>query len=292
MLRLALFLILALAAATPAGAQEPLTEASLRAMPPDALTRRLLGDFAAVAFPLPPEQQTRGPDDEGMIWFRFLTRPRASPEPGVCATEHLTIVFQPLGLPGPNTPLRPRSMAMTPAVFIVQDVRTARTSQWPNWPEDRLDRRSDTRRNEARARLNAACAEIDPRQIELVSADHAHQVGRAVALVADLLESAQAGRAPAPATCQDGAGRPLSNHDCLRALAALRLESLHRVKVVDGCWGMDRPRALAYYNRCFRAWLWDPQRRARIEIDFGFNWGRQELVRIDVRPLPVLTAHD
>ena len=44
---------------------------SLRAMPPDVLTRRLLGEFATVAFPLPPEQQTRGPDDEGLIWFRF-----------------------------------------------------------------------------------------------------------------------------------------------------------------------------------------------------------------------------
>lgn len=292
MLRLALLLTLALAVATPGAAEEPLTEASLRAMPPDALARRLLGDFAAVAFPLPSEQQTRGPDDEGMIWFRFLTRPRASPEPGVCATEHLTMVFQPLGMPGPNTPLRPRSMAMTPATFIVQDVQTARTSLWPNWPEDLHDRRSDTRRNEARARLDPACVEIDPRQIELVFADHAGQVGRAVALVADLLEAAQAGRTPVPATCQDLARSPLSNGDCLRLLAALRVGSLNHVELVDSCWGMDRPGGFELENRCLRVWLWDPQRRDRIEIDFIFRWFRQELIRIDVRPRPVLVAHD
>jgi hypothetical protein len=289
-MRALLLLALALAAATPAPAQEPLTEASLRAMPPDALSLRLLGESAAIAFPLPPEQQTRGAHYDGMIWIRFRTRPRASPEPGVCETAVLTILLEPLGAPGPDTPLRPRSMAMSPAEFIVQDLRTARTSMWPNWPEDILDRRSDARRIEARGRLDAACAAIDPRQAEPVFADHAGQVGRAVALVAAMLDSARAGRTPAPVACQDGAGSPLSNGNCLRLLAALRVESLNQVEMVDGCWGMDRPGAFALENRCLRARLWDAQRRDRIEIEFVFRWGRQELIRIAVQPKPVLTG--
>ena len=287
MLRLALFPILALAAATPAPAQEPLTEASLRAMPPDALTRRLLGEFGAVAFPLPPEQQMRVPDSHGMTWVRFLTRPRASFQQGVCETGFFTLLLEPLGAPGPDTPLRARSISASGAAFIVQDVRAARTSTWPNWREDDLARLRETP-----AALDAACAEIDPRQVELVFADHAHQVGRAVALVADLLESAGAGRSPAPAICQDGAGRRLSNDDCLGSLAALRIGSLNHVEVLDGCWGMGRRGAFALGNRCLRARLWDPQRRDRIEIDFVFRWFRQELIRIDVRPRPVLVAHD
>jgi hypothetical protein len=286
-MRAALFPVLALAAAVPAPAQEPLTEASLRVMPPEALTRRLLGESAAVAFPLPPEQQRRVPDDDGMIWIRFLTRPRASPQPGVCATEFLTVLLEPLGAPGPDTPLRARSMSMTEDAFIVQDVRTARTSLGPNRPEQQR-----ARRNETPARLNAACAGIDPRQVEIVFAPHGEQVGRAVALVADLLESARAGRTPAPAICQDGARRLLSNGDCLRSLGALRVERLNHVEVIDGCWGMDRRGAFALDNRCMRVWLWDPRRRDRIEIDFIFRWLRQELIRIEVRPLPGLYAHD
>jgi hypothetical protein len=284
-MRAALFLILALAAATPAPAQEPLTEASLRAMPPDVLTGRLLGEFAAIAFPLPPEQQARAPDGDGMTWIRFRTRPRASPEPGVCETQLLTVLLEPLGAPGPDTPLRPRSIAMAGGTFIVRDARTARTSSWPNWPARRR-----AWLYEAPARLNAACAGIDPRQVELVFADHAGEVGRAVALVADLLESAQAGRTQAPAICQGGERRRLSSQDCLRSLAALRVESLNQVEMVDGCWGMDRRGAFALDNRCLRAWLWDPQRHDRVEIGFVYHWRRQELIRIEVRTVAVAAA--
>ena len=117
-------------------------------------------------------------------------------------------------------------------------------------PEDHL-----ARLHETPAGLDAACAEIDPRQVELVFADHPHQLGRAVALVADLLESAGSAD-PAPAICRDGAERRLSNDDCLRSLAALRIGSLNHVAMFDGCWGMERRGAFALDNRCLRARLW------------------------------------
>jgi hypothetical protein len=49
---------------------------------------------------------------------------------------------------------------------------------------------------------------------------------------------------------------------------------------------MDRPRAFADENRCWRVRLRDVNRRDRVEIDFVYRWFRQELLRIEVRPQP------
>jgi hypothetical protein len=284
MRRLGLLLSLTLAPAAPAEAQEPMTEASLRAMPPDLLSRRLLGESAALAFPLPAEQQVRGPDDFGRTSVIFLLRPRGSTTPGICEAGSLVVQFEPLGAPGPNTPLRLHSMDTSRSSFIVRDSAIARSGSWPDVPAQSYAQLIETQKG-----ADLACAGIDPRQVQLVYADGAGPVARAVALVANLLDSARAGRTPVPARCQDEQRQPLSNDDCLRTLAALRTESLIHV-FVDGCEGVD-PRAAAVPDiLCLRAWLWD-QHHERMEIAFVFHWGRQELIRIVERSIPELPAN-
>lgn len=281
----ALLILLTLAAATPASAQETMTEASLRTMPPDLLARRLLGESAALAFPLPAGQQARAPDDYGRTSVLFLMRPRASTAPGICETDSLVFLFDPLGAPAPNRPLRLHSMVTARYGYIVRDVAVARTGSWPDMPQGSYAQLIDTVK-----RAEPACAEIDPRRAEIVSADHAGMVGRGVALVADLLDSARRGRTTVPARCGYGTRHPVSSETCLQLLAALRVESLNSVQLVDGCWDMNRRGAFAMYNRCVRVRLWDAQRRDQVQIDFDIRWGPQELVRVDVRPYVPLSG--
>jgi hypothetical protein len=271
-------LTLLLAAQAPAAAQdpEPLTAARIRAMPADALARRLLGDASAIVYPMLPESRIRDrADDDGSQWVRYYTRPRVAPRAGICQTDFLHVELVPAGAPSPDTPLRVRQIT-TSGVFIVQDVARSRQGGAP--------------RDAERAALDAACAAIDPRQAEIVLADNAEQLERAIALTVDLRAAAGTGRIGVPLACRDGDERRIAQAACLRSMAELRTQTIHDVELVDGCWGMDRPGAFALDNRCLRAWLWGPQRRDRIEIEFAFRWGRQELVRIAVQPKPVLTG--
>ena len=63
-------------------------------------------------------------------------------------------------------------------MFIVQDVARSRQGGAP--------------RDAERAALDAACAAIDPRQAEIVLADNAEQLERAIALTVDLRAAAGA----------------------------------------------------------------------------------------------------
>jgi len=273
--RLVLFSGLAIAAATAASAQEPLTESSLRTMPPDVLARRLLGETATIVFPDTSELVESREESDGSAGVRYLTLPTASEMAGICQSQFLIVGLEPVGARGPDAPLRVRSI-YTSNVFILQDVRAAGASTWPNIGPNPV------RWDENLAARNTACAAIDPRQAELIIADDAAPgaIGRTVGLVADLVRSARAGRTPAPTTCDDISEQRLSREDCLAMLAAVRVERLNLVRLIDGCWGMDRPDAFEHENRCLQAKLWDPRRNGQIEIEFAFRWGRQELVSI------------
>jgi hypothetical protein len=275
MLRRILFLILALAAAVPAQAQEPLTASSIRAMAPDVLTRRLLGESATIAFLERPDQRAIRVDNHGTVMVYFRTRPTASFAAGICETQFLSVGLDPVGAPGPDAPLRVSGI-YTSGTFIVQEVRIAGTSRWPNAGPN------PGQGDEARSRLAAACAAIDPRRAELVLSEGAEAgaIGRAVALVTDLAGSARAGRLPVPTACTDVSRRRLSREACLHLLAALRVETLNSVRLIDDHCAI-LPRRTE--NRCMRVLLWDAQHSDRIEIDFLLSRDWLTLIRVDER---------
>lgn len=259
-------LTLLLAAQAPAAAQdpEPLTAAQIRAMPAEALARRLLGDASAILYPIPSESPTGGEADDGSQWVRYYTRPRVSPRAGICETDYLSVALVPAGAPGPDTLLRVRQIT-TSNLFIVQNAARSRQGGAPGDAE--------------RAALDAACAAIDPRQAEIVVAENAEQLERAIALTVDLRAAAGTGRIGVPLACRDGDERRIAQAVCLRSMAELRTQTIHDVELIDE---YDDDAEL----RCVQAWFWDAEHRGRVEIRFALRWGTQTLVRIDVRPRP------
>jgi hypothetical protein len=258
-----LTLLLAAPASAAAQDQEPLTAARIRAMPAETLARRLLGDASTIVYPMPSESPAGREADDRSQWLRYYTRPRVSPRAGICETESLSVALVPAGAPGPDTPLRVRQVA-TSGVFIVQNVTRSRQGGAPGDAE--------------RAALDSACAAIDPRQAEIVRAENADQLGHAVTLTANLLDSV-AGRAGVPLVCRDAEERRVAQAACLRGLTELRTETIHDVELIDEC---DDDEDLS----CVQARLWDARHSGRVEIRFALRWGTQTLVRIDVRPGP------
>lgn len=265
MKRILIALISAMALPSIALAEPLLTETRLRALSPDHLARRLLGDLASITYPLPWDGR-REPD--GDYVFRYLTRARTSYRTGICRTEELGVRLEPVGEPGPDAPLRPRSI-WTNTAFFIGDLSQARHSTVI--PGVMLDRR------------DAVCAAIDPRQVEVIYGNNPELLAEIIGLVTDLLDAARSGRSLAPTTCVDFQGRNLPREACLAHLARLQALTLNSVEQGSLCWPLGSSNSVPG-NSCKRGWLWDPEHRARVEISFEFRRGGEELSSITVRP--------
>jgi hypothetical protein len=83
-----------------------------------------------------------------------------------------------------------------------------------------------------------------------------------------------------PTACTDVSRRRLSREACLHLLAALRVETLNSVRLIDDHCAI-LPRRTE--NRCMRVLLWDAQHSDRIEIDFLLSRDWLTLIRVDER---------
>ena len=213
------------AAVAPAfGATEPvpLTRESVSRMAPDQLARRVFGELGHVMYPLPYRPPQVGASMLPLQALAFLTRPRGSYRAGICETDRIVVAFerQPLAM-GPDPAVRPYRFQVYEA-FFVQDFDAAREG---GPPED----------EEADAELGQRCAAIDPREKQLIVADSAFDVVGGLDSLADLVEAAQAGRAPAPLQCVDEREQPVAEADCLRRLSRLEPLNLYHARSIPGC---------------------------------------------------------
>jgi hypothetical protein len=221
-MRLAAALVaIVLAAGTGLLAREPapLTKVTARAMPREALARRLFGDLGRIMLPAffrgaPGARPTRPLDS-----LEFLTIPTATNSPGLCASSAVTVRFAPDGpLAGGDTPVRPTGIE-TSQFYVVADL-------------GRLRRRDELGEAERR-RLNLDCAAIDPREVSNISAPAEYMLVADLRILADLLEAARAGHTAMRVNCTVARDAPpVSESACLQRLAQL---DIRRVSMVDRC---------------------------------------------------------
>lgn len=255
-----------LLAAVPARAADPppLNWAAVRDMPADALARQLFGEVGEIMF----LRHHQVPAATGRLslplrWLTFLTRPRASYRAGVCETDWVTVEFEPAPFAlGPDPAVRPRRFTVS-TKFIVQDLAKVRDGG-PSVDE--------------MPALEKACVAIDPREVSPIIAGSAFDVTGTVGLLADLVDSARAGRAAAPLECRDHLGEALSEAACLQNLARLKPEQTYQAQLLADCVPGDATRY------CRQASVWDFSQG--VDIRFEMIRGSGKLTRITVTPVP------
>lgn len=253
-------------AAGPAFAADPppLNWAAVRDMPPEALARQLFGEVGGIMY-LRPHQAPTANGRPGLPLSRlsFLTRPRASYRAGVCETDWVAVEFEPVPFAlGSDPAVRPRRFTVS-TQFIVQDLAKVRDGG-PSVDE--------------MPSLERACAAIDPREVSPVNAGSAFDVTGTVSLLADLIESARAGRATAPLDCRDHLGQALNEAMCLQNLARLQPERTYQALFLADCVPGDATRY------CRQASVWDYSQG--VDIKFEIVRGSDRPARITVTPVP------
>lgn len=146
------------ACATPAPAQsEPITKLQLRALPPEAATDLVLDRLSdALLFEHPQNNPPRPPQTTLQDAF-FYTRPRPAYYPGLCRTDQLIVLFEPVGHrdAGPATPVR---------AVGVEATQLFRFLSAPTTPSmESLEEVTDAQ--------EAACAQLNPRDDDFFRAD-------------------------------------------------------------------------------------------------------------------------
>ena len=211
MRRLAL-LMLALFAASSAGAQQPgaVRLSELRRASDEELVRLFFGPVGAFPYVGYRDRSNLG---NGLIRQRaslwFYSQARATDRAGVCRTERLSIMLERVGPGDRDDPMmQPRQFDLQP-IFIVENRDEARRLTNPT--------------SRSRGELEQACAGLDPRR-DGIPADYPFQLMQALELIESLGEGARAGRAVMPLDCTRlyWNGPPADEATCLRELAVLR----------------------------------------------------------------------
>lgn len=216
-------LVLAGGAALAARDAAPLTKNSVRAMAPDALTRRLFGEVAPIMLPVADRVRPGGRPTQPLRRLTFLTVPHAANIEGMCQTQVVVVEFEPAGpLAGPDTPVRPRRIRSAPAYFVRDQARL---------------RAAHAGEAEDERRVDMACAAIDPRRVHTISARNDYQVGPALRLMLDVAEAARAGRPLVPLDCSAimENGARLTEAQCLAEFARLGVDQVFSI------WPCDPP---------------------------------------------------
>ncbi len=245
----------------------PLNWARVRDLPPEALARQLFGEVGRIMYlrPIQLPDLTRHPDF-ALPSLTFLTRPRASYRAGVCETDSVTVELEPVpSAVGPDPAVQPRHFKLS-TQFIVQDLAKVRDGgpSADEMPE-----------------LDQACRAIDPREVSLVTAESPFDVAGAVRLLAELVDSARAGRAPAPLECRSFEGEAVRETDCLRNIARLQPERTYHVELIPDCVAGDATR------HCRRALVGDSPNA--LDVRFEVARGSERPTRITVTQVPNMT---
>jgi|GEM_PF-3450485 len=153
-------LLLALLSGGCAGAaslEPPLTKHSARAMDPEALNRRVLGEVGRNFLPVDRRATGGPPPTRALDVLHFVAPARTADQPGLCFSDHAVVEFEPVGeLAGADTPVRPARIFVHQDYFVRDAALMARSD--PRRPMGS----EDFWRSEAQA-----CAAADPRRAKL-----------------------------------------------------------------------------------------------------------------------------
>jgi len=194
----------------------PLTRNETRAMPPERLARRVLGDVARTLLPLPVPPADRWPRSSVLSEVAFVTPPRFTGYRGLCETDFVLVRMVPAGeLDGADTPVRPARLELTTEYVVRDSAAIVAGGELSARDEDREQ---------------AACARLDPRPAARIRAGEASDAARGLRLAFAFVSAARSGRSPAPLACSlddpDGASPEAR---CLSEVAAMRLEDINLI---------------------------------------------------------------
>ncbi|HEX8583932.1 MAG TPA: hypothetical protein VF680_05935 [Allosphingosinicella sp.] len=211
-------LLAAIAAAAPGPAAPPLTRGSVERMSPEEVATRVLGEMGSAVYTWRVGEAR--PGDEALRQIDFLSRPRGSYRAGVCELDWLAVSFDPVPTRGRDAPVRPSRLQQYD-FYLVRDAELAREDRAPEEGEQ--------------AKLELACAQVDPRNETLVTASTAFAVVDGLQFLGDLTAAAKAKRALAPLECSDEQGMASSEADCLQRLAGLKPRDMYGATLESGC---------------------------------------------------------
>jgi hypothetical protein len=206
------------------GSDVILTKNQVRAMAPDAVTRRLFGGLSPLILPIPDRGQPGVRPTRPLRSLSFLTRPSSTNWDGICQSEMIGVEFEPAGPPaGADTRVRPRRFASETYYFVPDPARLR--PERP--PEDAEDEDPARRHGRWVARADAACTGVDPRRVQLINARQPYHLF-ALPLLLDLADDARAGRPTVPLDCSGVSprGAPLGEAQCRARFAALRIGTI------------------------------------------------------------------
>ena len=238
--------------------------------PPEEIVRQIFGEMGRILFPITPIRQASLPL-RGVRGLHFYTRPYAAGLSGICQTDLLVVMFEPVLGTGrrEDSPVRPTRIQMYDNSYFVADLARARQGETEH---------------------EGSCSSIDPRTVPLIVANSTGQVTGAVQDFADLVDAARIGRADVKLDCQSPRGEPLDQTGCLKLLAGYRPERIHSIAAVPGC---DRAAKDAYCHRIQTSIATDAAglevRTGELEILFESprsDAGPMAPSRVQVRPAP------
>jgi hypothetical protein len=211
---------IALAAGSSLLAREPipLTKMTVRSMSEQVLARRIFGDVGRIMRPVSDHGQRGVRPTRPLGQLSFLTIPHASDVPGLCETLWVNVSFEPAGpLSGADTQVRPNGFTEH-TIYLIGDLPRLRNLEGAE--------------DDERPRLDARCADIDPRSVSTIAAADGAMAARAVRLSEDLFGAARAGRPVGALVCEGlvPPGQPPSaSAACLQFLSRLRTTNISAV---------------------------------------------------------------
>lgn len=220
-LAIGLIVIFALCAcATPAPAQsQPITKLQVRALPPEAATDLMLDRLSDVLLFEHPQNHPLRPPQTMLQDAIFYTRPRPSYYPGLCRSDQLIILFEPVRHRdrGPETPVRAVGVEATQLFHFLTP---------PTTPSmDSLDEVTDAQ--------EAACAQLNPRDDDFFSAETEELAQSAAVLLLLIRQHLNDSPAAFEVVCH-------TRGECQTTLAQMevaRLWSVHRCVIPDASTG-------------------------------------------------------
>ncbi|HYG31091.1 MAG TPA: hypothetical protein VD887_12875 [Allosphingosinicella sp.] len=201
--------------ARPVEPHQSLTHSEARALAPERLARRVLGDVSATLLPLP--EGPRDPDDP-RLEVGFLTPARFAGERGLCETDRLSIELE---RERPGAPMRLRRLSSQTRYLVRDAARLPRTGPYSGGEVEQEE---------------TGCAGLDPRAAFLIESPSARVAGQALRAAAAIVAGAREGRALAPLDCSSfsAPGRPADQAACIVRIGALRIESVTRIADCSG----------------------------------------------------------
>jgi hypothetical protein len=236
-----------------AGARDAgtITKIESRKLPAAEVKRRTLEQLSRILvfqrYPVPKGRPKHPLSD---LWF--LTKPRETSTPGLCAVDSLTVNFRPTRLPtiGADTPTAAESIeAHTVYRFVVLPTSTNSVSRdWPLGPD------------------NPDCLKINPAQAHMFNAASEENAVEGIWLAGEMGRQAQSGRMDFDVSCND---EKLKREECTGLIERLGQDNISSIDLCE---------AESSLTHCLAVFASTPSAELEIRL-FLASSGTQEMIK-------------